>query len=81
MSTSPTQFRSDAVIHAEELSKAADLTNGPRIPELRECEAMADHVIAVGDYKADGLIGAPNSEPAQLFQFSPDGRAGWARRP
>ena len=75
-STLRAQFRSDAGILAEGLSKAADLINLPRMPEPNEHEAMADHIVAAGYFGMDELIDAPASERAQLFKVAPDGRAG-----
>ena len=78
-STSPTQLRSNAVILAEELSKAADLIRWPRMSELKEFEAITDHIIAAGYYETAKLMDTPAADRAQLFNISPGGEAGWAR--
>ena len=65
-STSPTQFRSDAVIFVGELSAVADVINWPRIPELRESEATAKRIIVAGrtGRGAAGHFVRPNSSRA-----------------
>ena len=60
-------------------SSARTQISKARTPELKEFEAMADCIFAAGYCGADELIGAPDSERAQLFKISPEGRAGWAR--
>ena len=52
--TSPTQFRSDAVSRAEELSKAADLIDWPRAPDLKDFEATAGRIFAAGFFWVGG---------------------------
>ena len=75
-STSPTQSSSDASIQAEEPSEAADLINRPRMPDLDEFDATADHIIAARYYGAHGLIDGPTSERAQLCKILSGGSAG-----
>ena len=71
-STSPTQFRSDAVILAEELQNSADFSNWPRVPELEEFEAMDDHIVAAGYYGMEELndYGAEPRTRANLQEFA-----------
>ena len=49
------------------------------MPDLKEFEAMADHIIAAGFFWAEGFIGAPNAKRAQHVKISAEGGAGWAR--
>ena len=62
---SPTQLRSGAVILAAEFARAADLINWPRVPGLKEFEAMADHMIAASYYGTEEFIGTSNADSAQ----------------
>ena len=78
-STSQTQSRSDAVILAGELPKAPDLITRPRVPEPKEFESMADHIVAAGYFGMAEPIDSPNAERAQLLAISAEGRAGGAR--
>ena len=78
-STQPAQFRSDAVIVAEELSKAVDWINWPLMPEIQEFKSTADHIIAAGYYPTQDFIDASKSERTQLLNILPGGKAGWVR--
>ena len=62
---SPTQFRSDAVSLADELSKAADMINWPRMPELKEFKATAGRIIAAGYCGVEELMDTPVAERPQ----------------
>ena len=49
------------------------------MPDLKEFEAMADHIIAAGFYSTGEMIGTTNAERAQLCMIMAEGRAGCAR--
>ena len=63
-STSPTQFRSDAVIFVGELSAVADVINWPRIPELKESEATAERFIVAGHNYREELLDTSSGRTA-----------------
>ena len=71
-STSPTQFRSGAVIFAGELSEAADSISWWRMPELREFEAMAGHNLAAGYYGVEELMDTSSVERPHLCKILSD---------
>ena len=66
-SSSPTHFRSGAVILAGELSKAAGMINWPRMPELKEFGATAGHVIAAGYCGMEELTDTSAAERPQIY--------------
>ena len=78
--TSPTRFRSDSALLADELSKAAEMIYWPRMPELKEYEAVADQMIIAGHCGLEGLMDISSSERPQLYGTLAERKPGWARR-
>ena len=75
---SPTQFRSDAVILAKALSKAAGSVSWPHMPQRKEFEAMADHIVAAGCCGMEEFIDTSNAGRARLLKIAFVRKACWA---
>ena len=68
LTTSPTPFRSDSVIFSDGPSKAADTINWPRMPELEELQAAADHICVAGYFGTEELMDTSAFERPQLYK-------------
>ena len=64
---------------ADELCLAAGGLAWSRKPELKECEATADAIVAEGYYNAADLADTSANEHTQLFKRLAEGEAGRAR--
>ena len=56
--TTLTCLRSEAILNADELSKAADVIKWPRPPELAGLEKIAGHIVSTGYYCMDDHMDA-----------------------
>ena len=66
---------------AGELGQAAEGLTWSRKPVLKECEAMAEVIVAEGFYDMADLIDTSANERTQLFKRLAEGKAGRARIP
>ena len=76
--TSPTLHRPDAVILADELPKAADMINWPRMPELKESEKTAGHIAVARYCGAEEPMDTSAPERPQLRKSVAWRKPGWA---
>ena len=76
----PTQFRSDSPILSDGLSKAADVINCPRMPELKVFEATADQMIVAGTNGMEELMITSAPERPRLYATAAGRKPGWARK-
>ena len=64
--SSATLYRKEAAILADEQSKVADVIRWPRMPELEEFEAMAEHIIRGSYYGTGRLLDTSAGQRSQL---------------
>ena len=64
---------------AGELSKVADIINWPRIPDPKEFEGIADHIIVTVSNGMEELMDTLAADSTQLRRVSAVEKPGWVR--
>ena len=80
LSTSSAEpMQSDAIILADDLSRADDAIKWPRVPEICDLGKIAEYVLLAGYYCLGDFMGTSISGRAQSYKVSADERPSWSR--